>query len=80
MRARVLNARVQCFSVGAEEGTHLNSHDYRVIDNMTFPLFDPDWGGNDELQLLAAIESKGSVATILLRRRVQCETPHSHPQ
>ena len=47
----------QCFSVGLEEGTHENTHNYRVIDNMKFPLFHPDWGADEEMRLLTAMEA-----------------------
>eukprot|EP00039_Didymoeca_costata_P033689 m.43689 g.43689 ORF g.43689 m.43689 type:complete len:458 (+) comp9995_c0_seq2:105-1478(+) len=48
-----------CFSVGAQEGEHFNYHNYRVIDNMKFPLFDPDWGADEEHKLLSAIAVNG---------------------
>jgi transcriptional adapter 2-alpha len=35
---------LECFSVGVEQGQHKNDHKYRVVDNLTFPLLDPDWG------------------------------------
>eukprot|EP00729_Bicosta_minor_P025143 gene25143-3257_t len=51
---------LQCFSVGLEEGTHENTHNYRVIDNMKFPLFHPDWGADEEMRLLTAMEASDS--------------------
>ena len=50
---------LQCFSVGLEEGAHENTHDYRVVDNMKFPLFHPDWGADEEMRLLTAMEARG---------------------
>eukprot|EP00854_Cymbomonas_tetramitiformis_P000618 gene618-1044_t len=50
---------VECFSTGAEITPHKNDHDYRIIDNLTFPLFTPDWSAEDELLLLEAIEMYG---------------------
>ena len=35
---------LECFSVGAEVHPHKRSHAYRVVDNLSFPLFTPDWG------------------------------------
>lgn len=50
---------VECFSTGAEITPHKNDHDYRIIDNLTFPLFTPDWSAEDELLLLEGIEMYG---------------------
>ena len=35
---------LECFSVGVEIHPHKRSHAYRVVDNLSFPLFAPDWG------------------------------------
>lgn len=35
---------LECFSVGVEINPHKNDHDYRVVDNLSFPIFHPDWG------------------------------------
>jgi transcriptional adapter 2-alpha len=50
---------VNCFSVGAEIPPHKNSHDYHVMDLITTPIFDPEWGADEELLLLELIESCG---------------------
>eukprot|EP00301_Raphidiophrys_heterophryoidea_P023542 c7392_g1_i1.p1 GENE.c7392_g1_i1~~c7392_g1_i1.p1 ORF type:complete len:514 (+),score=136.17 c7392_g1_i1:57-1598(+) len=50
---------LECFSVGVEEYPHKNSHDYRVMDNMTYPIFDVAWGADEELLLLEAIQTCG---------------------
>jgi len=50
---------VQCFSVGVELGPHKNNHDYHVTDALNFPLFDEDWGADEELLLLEGIEMYG---------------------
>ncbi|CEG00111.1 Zinc finger, ZZ-type [Ostreococcus tauri] len=50
---------VECFSVGAERQQHKAYHDYHVIDNMSFPLFTRDWGADEELLLLEAVEMFG---------------------
>ena len=35
---------LECFSVGAQVWPHRSDHAYRVVDNLSFPLFHPDWG------------------------------------
>ena len=35
---------LECFSVGVQIHPHRNDHAYRVVDNLSFPLFHPDWG------------------------------------
>ncbi|XP_071963533.1 transcriptional adapter 2-beta-like [Antedon mediterranea] len=50
---------LQCFSAGAEIGTHLKSHDYEVLDNGAIPLMYEDWSSQEEMKLLDAIESYG---------------------
>ncbi|KAJ9529930.1 hypothetical protein QJQ45_023203, partial [Haematococcus lacustris] len=47
---------LECFAVGAELVPHKAWHDYRVLTNLSFPIFHPDWGVSivqaDEEQLL----------------------------
>ncbi|PRP86430.1 hypothetical protein PROFUN_05349 [Planoprotostelium fungivorum] len=50
---------VQCFSVGVELTGHKNNHDYHIMDILNFPLFDEEWGADEELLLLEAIEMYG---------------------
>ena len=50
---------VECFSVGVEPNPHEASHAYHVIDDLSFPLFTMDWGADEELLLLEAIEIYG---------------------
>jgi len=50
---------VECFSVGVEISPHKNFHEYQVMDNMHFPLFDETWGADEEILLLEAIEMYG---------------------
>ena len=50
---------VECFSVGVEPYPHKACHAYHVIDNLSFPLFTMDWGADEELLLLEAIEIYG---------------------
>ncbi|XP_061962138.1 transcriptional adapter ADA2a isoform X3 [Populus nigra] len=50
---------VECFSVGAEVTPHKSNHPYRVMDNLSFPLFHPDWNTDEEILLLEGIEMYG---------------------
>lgn len=72
---------IDCFRVGIEvrgcagnAAPHLNMHNYRVIDNLRFPLYHPSWGvcaqchmfalaarpqADEELLLLEAIDNSG---------------------
>ena len=50
---------VECFSVGVEPHPHEASHAYHVIDDLSFPLFTMDWGADEEILLLEAIEIYG---------------------
>ncbi|KAG5232082.1 transcriptional adapter ADA2a [Salix suchowensis] len=50
---------VECFSVGAEVTPHKSNHLYRVMDNLSFPLFCPDWNTDEEILLLEGIEMYG---------------------
>jgi len=50
---------VQCFSVGVEIGNHKSNHDYHIMDILNFPLFEEDWGADEELLLLEGIEMYG---------------------
>jgi hypothetical protein len=35
---------------------HKNDHDYKIMDYMSFPLFEEGWGADEELLLLEAIQ------------------------
>ncbi|KAK3184532.1 hypothetical protein Dsin_031818 [Dipteronia sinensis] len=50
---------IECFSVGAEINPHKSNHQYRVMDNLSFPLICPDWNADEEILLLEAIEMYG---------------------
>ncbi|KAL8150968.1 hypothetical protein V2J09_020776 [Rumex salicifolius] len=50
---------IECFSVGAEVTPHRSNHSYRVMDNLSFPLFCPDWNADEEILLLEGIEMYG---------------------
>eukprot|EP00891_Asterochloris_glomerata_P008237 jgi/Astpho2/8237/fgenesh1_pg.00122_%23_16_t len=50
---------LDCFAVGVEITPHKSGHAYRVVDNLSFPLYHPDWGADEELLLLEAIDMSG---------------------
>lgn len=52
---------LQCFSTGAEIGSHKSDHAYRFIDHCTVSIFGgkSNWTGREQLQLLDAIEEYG---------------------
>ncbi|KAK1567827.1 hypothetical protein Q3G72_017200 [Acer saccharum] len=50
---------IECFCVGAEINPHKSNHQYRVMDNLSFPLICPDWNADEEILLLEAIEMYG---------------------
>ncbi|XP_054153062.1 transcriptional adapter 2-beta-like isoform X2 [Oppia nitens] len=53
---------LQCFSCGAEIGSHRSRHSYQLIDCGTFPIFTTNqhkWRALDEISLLEAIEQYG---------------------
>ncbi|TDZ22685.1 Transcriptional adapter 2 [Colletotrichum orbiculare MAFF 240422] len=51
---------VQCFSQGKSSSNHKpESHPYRVIEQNSFPIFDRDWGADEELLLLEGAEIYG---------------------
>jgi transcriptional adapter 2-alpha len=50
---------VECFSTGVEVRDHKNDHAYRVMDILDFPLFDENWGADEELALIESLENYG---------------------
>jgi transcriptional adapter 2-alpha len=53
---------VECFARGVEVAggvNHRACHAYRVMDRATEPIFDEEWGAEEELLLLEAIEMYG---------------------
>lgn len=51
---------VSCFAQGSSSGNHKpETHPYRVIEQNSFPIFDPDWGADEELLLLEGAEIYG---------------------
>ena len=50
---------VECFAAGAALFPHRPGHAYRVVDDLSFPLYDPKWGADEELLLLEGISMFG---------------------
>ncbi|KAK7927441.1 hypothetical protein PG985_004439 [Apiospora marii] len=51
---------VQCFSSGSSSGSHQPAtHPYKVIEQNSIPIFDPEWGADEELLLLEGCEIYG---------------------
>jgi transcriptional adapter 2-alpha len=51
---------VQCFSSGASSNAHQPAtHPFRVIEQNSFPIFDREWGADEELLLLEGAEIYG---------------------
>ncbi|KAK5657829.1 hypothetical protein OQA88_2902 [Cercophora sp. LCS_1] len=51
---------VQCFSKGSSSNAHQPAtHPYRVIEQNSFPIFDQEWGADEELLLLEGAEIYG---------------------
>ena len=44
---------------GRRAAPHKACHAYHVVDNLSFPLFTLDWGADEELLLLEAVEMYG---------------------
>lgn len=50
---------LDCYRVGVQFGGHSNDHSYRVVDDLSFPIYHPAWGVDEELLLLEAVETYG---------------------
>jgi len=50
---------VRCFAMGAHVPPHKPDHAYRVVDYVRTPLWAPEWGADEELLLLEALEMYG---------------------
>ncbi|KAI8924518.1 hypothetical protein BC831DRAFT_498467 [Entophlyctis helioformis] len=50
---------VECFASGAEVRTHKKDHPYRVLEMLDYPIFEPDWGADEELLLVEGLELHG---------------------
>ncbi|KAI9230938.1 MAG: hypothetical protein DHS80DRAFT_11582 [Piptocephalis tieghemiana] len=74
-----LSVCIPCFANGAEIGSHRNFHPYRVIDKISFPIYEKEWGADEELRLLEGLTLRGmgnwiDVADhVETRTKVECE-------
>lgn len=50
---------VPCFAAGKVSGKHEPWHDYRVIEQHQYPVFDKDWGADEELFLIEGCQTLG---------------------
>ncbi|RGB33616.1 hypothetical protein C1646_733854 [Rhizophagus diaphanus] len=50
---------VTCFTAGEELDKHKSWHDYRVLEQYSFPLFTEDWGADEEELLIEGAEMHG---------------------
>ncbi|KAH7097048.1 hypothetical protein BKA62DRAFT_662213 [Auriculariales sp. MPI-PUGE-AT-0066] len=48
-----------CFCKGAQFGKHKRDHPYRVIELHSYPIFDEDWGADEELLLMDGLLNGG---------------------
>lgn len=48
-----------CFLEGADSGTHKPWHDYRVVEQHSYPIFCDDWGADEELLLIDGAQIYG---------------------
>lgn len=50
---------LECFAVGVELNPHKNTHAYRIVDDLSMPVYTMDWGIDEEMLLLEGIERYG---------------------
>ncbi|CAN6666318.1 transcriptional adapter 2 [Trichomonascus vanleenenianus] len=50
---------VQCFAQGSSSGNHKPWHDYMIVEQHAYPIFEEDWGADEELLLIEGAESQG---------------------
>ncbi|KAJ1020690.1 hypothetical protein NDA16_004082 [Ustilago loliicola] len=48
-----------CFCSGAQPGKHKAWHDYRVVEQHSYPIFCDDWGADEELLLIDGCQTYG---------------------
>lgn len=48
-----------CFSQGKSSGNHKPWHDYMIVEQHAYPIFDDDWGADEELFLIEGMKSHG---------------------
>lgn len=50
---------VACFAQGQHSGMHKPWHEYMVVEQHAYPIFDEDWGADEELLLIEGAEICG---------------------
>ncbi|KAL6768288.1 hypothetical protein ACKKBF_B38535 [Auxenochlorella protothecoides x Auxenochlorella symbiontica] len=50
---------LDCFSVGAAITPHSSAHAYKVVGNLSFPIYHPEWGADEEILLVEGVELYG---------------------
>lgn len=50
---------IPCFAAGLATGDHKPWHDYQIIEQNTYPIFEKDWGADEELLLVQGCETFG---------------------
>ncbi|XP_059053222.1 transcriptional adapter 2B isoform X3 [Achroia grisella] len=68
---------LQCFSFGAEIGSHKNDHSYQFMDSGAFGIFlgRSSWSANEEVRLLDAIEQFGFGNWEDIAKHIETRTP-----
>ncbi|CAH1365284.1 hypothetical protein MTP99_001568 [Tenebrio molitor] len=68
---------LQCFSTGAEIGTHKNDHAYKFVEHWSVSIFGGrgNWTGGEELQLLDSVELYGFGNWELVSQHVETRSP-----
>ncbi|KAF8532520.1 hypothetical protein JB92DRAFT_2802615 [Gautieria morchelliformis] len=49
----------RCFTQGKEFAQHRRAHAYRIIELHSYPIFDQDWGADEELLLIEGLTVQG---------------------
>lgn len=50
---------IPCFSQGKSSGTHEPWHDYMIVEQHAYPIFEEDWGADEELLLIEGMKVHG---------------------
>lgn len=50
---------MQCFAQGKYSGNHRPWHDYQIIEQHAYPIFEEDWGADEELLLIEGMKNFG---------------------
>lgn len=66
---------VPCFSKGTCSGAHKPWHDYYVIEQNAYPIFEQDWGADEETMLIEGLEQYGIGAWQDIAEHIGSRTP-----